>query len=176
MKMKINELLMNIRNKSFKLKTGLQIKTYLPIKEKQALAQLIINECTEEVDGVIQLDSMQQYLSYVKYMILLHTNLEYSDEDYDKLCSTEYMETSLLNAIMSHFGPDAEECSRILNLMLDDYMRQNSIECAIGRFLNGLNNTANNLATSLSNFDASSIIPKDFDIENFNQMLNKYVK
>lgn len=174
--MKINELLMNIRNKDFKLKTGLKIKTYLPIKEKQAIAQLIINECTDEVNGVIELDSIQQYLSYVKYMILLHTNLDYSDEDYDKLCSTEYNETSLLNAIMSNFGPDAEECSRILNLMLDDYMRQNSIECAVGRFLNGLNNTVNNLTASLNNFDVNSILPKDFDVETFNQMLNKYVQ
>ena len=174
--MKINELLANIRNKSFKLDSGLQVKKYLPMKEKQNIAILIINECTNEVNDVIELDSMQQYLSYVKYMILMHTNLEYADEDYDKLCSAEYMETNLLNAIMSCFAPDAEECSRILNLMLDDYMRQNSIECALGRFLNGLNITINNLAASLSDFDVSSIIPKDFDTESFNQVLKKYVK
>lgn len=174
--MKINELLMNIKNKTFKLQSGLQIKTYLPMKEKKAVAQLIINESTDEVDGVIKLDSIQQYLSYVKYMILLHTNLEYSDEDYDTLCYTEYMDSNLLNAIMSHFGPDAEECSRILNLMLDDYMRENSIEYTVGRFLNGLGETINNFATSLSSFDANSILPKDFDVEKFNQMLNKYVK
>lgn len=174
--MKMNELLMNIKNKTFKLDSGLQVKKYLPFKEKKNIAILIINECTNEVNGVIELDSMQQYLSYVKYMILMHTNLEYTDEDYDKLCSTEYMETNLLNAIMSCFGPDAEECSRVLNLMLDDYMRQNSIESAVGRFLNGLNNTIDNLAASLSDFDVSSIIPKDFDVESFNQVLKKYVK
>jgi hypothetical protein len=174
--MRVNELLMNIRNKSFKLQTGLQIKQYLPIREKQAIAHLIINECTDEVNGVIELDSMQQYLSYVKHMILMHTNLDYSDEDYDKLCSTEYMETNLLNAIMSCFGPDAEECSRILNLMLDDYMRRNSIEHMVGKFLNSLNNAVDNLAASLSNFDISSVVPKDLDIERFNQMLKQYVK
>lgn len=174
--MKIAELLANIRNKSFKLDSGLQVKKYLPMKEKKNIAILIINECTNEVNGIVELDSLQQYLSYVKYMILMHTNLEYSDEDYDKLCSTEYMETNLLNAIMECFGADAQECSRILNLMLDDYMRQNSIECAVGRFLNGLNSTINNLATSLSDFDVSSIIPKDFDTESFNQVLKKYVK
>ena len=173
--MKVNELLMNIRNKDFKLKTGLQVKKYLPIKEKQAIAQLVINECTEEVNGVIKLNSLQQYLSYVKYMILMHTNLDYSDEDYDKLCSTEYMETNLLNAILSNFGPDAEECSRILNLMLDDYMRENSIEYTVGKFLSNLNNTINALTTTFSAMDINSILPQDIDVESFNNFLKNYI-
>lgn len=175
--MKIQELLINIKNKSFKL-NGLElgIKKYLPIKEKQMIAQLIINECTENIDGVIKLDSIKQYMSYVKYMIQFHTNLDYTDNDYDILCSTGYMDSNLLTAIMSCFGSDAEECSRILNLMLDDYMRENSIEHSIGRFLHELQNTINNFSTSLSGLDASSLLPQNFDVEKFNQILNKYMK
>ena len=37
--MKVNELLMNIKNKDFKLERGLQIKTYLPMEAKKAIAQ-----------------------------------------------------------------------------------------------------------------------------------------
>ena len=175
--MKINELLMNIKNKSFKL-NGLElgVKKYLPIQEKQMIAQLIINECTEEVNGVIKLDSIKQYLSYVKYMIKFHTNLEYADDDYDTLCATEYMETNLLNAIISCFGTDAEECSRILNLMLDDYMRDNSIECSVGRFLSDLSENINSLSAAFSTIDINSILPKDIDTERFNQFLKQYIK
>lgn len=161
--MKISQLLMNIKLKTFNMERELRVKKYLPIKEKQMLAQLIINECTENVNGVIKLDSMKQYLSYVKYMIKFHTNLEYTEDDYDTLCSTEYMESNLLNVIMSCFGSDAEECSRILNLMLDDYMRENSIECSIGRFLSGLSNTIDGLSESFG----------DVDIK---EMLKQYVK
>jgi hypothetical protein len=161
--MKMHQLLMNIKLKTFDMGRELHVKKYLPIKEKQMIAQLIINECTEEINGVIKLDSMKQYLSYVKYMIKFHTNLEYTEDDYDTLCSTEYMESNLLNAIMSCFGSDAEECSRILNLMLDDYMRDNSIECSVGRFLGGLSNAIDSLSTSFGDIDV-------------NQMLKQYVK
>lgn len=174
--MKINELLVNIKNKNFNIEKELQIKTYLSMLEKKDIAKQIIDECTTNEYGAIRLDSVQQYLSYVKHMILKHTNLEYTDDDYDILCQTAYLDSTLLNEIMSCFGADAEECSRILNLMLDDYMRENSIESSIGKFLNGLNYTIDNFAASLSNFNVDSILPEDMDVEKFNTFLNKYMK
>jgi hypothetical protein len=47
--------------------------------------------------------------------------------------------------------------------MLDDYMRENSIECSIGRFLSGLSNTIDGLSESFG----------DVDIK---EMLKQYVK
>lgn len=174
--MKAQELLENIKNGNFDIATALEVKTYLPIKQKQMIAQLIINECTEQVNGVIKLDSMKQYLSYVKYMIKFYTNLEYTDDDYDALCGTEYGETTLVDAIMSCYLADAKECSRILNLMLDDYMRENSIEVSIGKFMNSLTNTVNGISEKIGNFDMSQIIPEGIDIDKFNGFLEQYVK
>lgn len=174
--MKVQELLLNIKNKNFNMEKELAVKEYLPIQKKQAIAQLIINECTENIDGVIKLNSIKQYMAYVRYMILMHTNLDYSDEDYDALCSTEYENTTLLNYIMAYFGLDAEECSRILNLMLDDYMRENSIEVVIGKFFNGLTNNINSFASSLGNINLKGILPEDIDTEKFNAFLNTYIK
>ena len=124
--MKIQELLMAIHCKDFNMEKEIQVKKYLPIEEKKLIAKGIIYECTEEVNGVIKVDSVQQYLSYVKYMILRHTNLEYTPEDYDILCSN-----NLLNDLMECFGEDAQECSRILNLMMDDYMQESTIEFTV---------------------------------------------
>ena len=76
--MTVNELLMNIKNKEFSLERGLQVKKYLPMEVKKTIAQGIIYDCTNEADGVIKVDSVQRYLSYVKYMITMHTNLEYT--------------------------------------------------------------------------------------------------
>ena len=174
--MKINELLTNIKNKEFNLERGLQVKKYLPMEVKKTIAKGIIYDCTEVEDGVIKVDSVQRYLSYVKYMITMHTNLEYTDDDYDKLCSTEYGETTLLNAVVQCFDTDAKECSRILNFMMDDYLQESSMEFSIARFLNNLNNTINNLSDKISNTFADVTIPEDLDMEKLSGFLNNYIK
>ena len=148
--MKVQELLMSIHNKEFNLEKRLDVKKYLPIELKKTIAQSIIYDCTSEEDGVIKVDSVERYMSYVRHMITMHTNLEYTDENYDALCSTEYGGTTLLNAVMKCFEADATECSRILNLVTDDYMQEHSIENAVSQFLYKLNNSIGGLADLLT--------------------------
>lgn len=174
--MKINELLMNIKNKEFKLESGLQIKKYLPIEVKKTVAQAIIYDCTEEEFGVIKVDSVEQYMSYVRHMIISHTNLEYTDEDYDTLCSTEYGEITLLNAIMNCFGEDAKECTRVLNLMMDDHMQEMTIEFAIAKFLSGLNKSIDSLVKKFGDVDLQSVVPDSVDMNKLSTFLQDYMK
>ena len=169
--MKVQELLMNIKNKEFKLDKGLEVKKYLPIEVKKTIAQSIIYDCTDDVDGAIKVDSVQKYMSYVRYMIITHTNLEYTDEDYDALCSTEYNEMTLLNAIIDCFGDDAKECTRILNLMVDDYMQEMTIEFSIAKFLNGLNVVIGGFADKINGFDLGSMIPDNVDMNKLGDFL-----
>lgn len=178
--MKVNELLMNIHNKEFNLERGLQVKKYLPIEVKKTIAQGIIFECTDEENGAIKVDSVQRYLSYVRYMITTHTNLEYTDEDYDTLCSTEYKETSLLNAIVSCFQSDANECNRILDLMMDDYIENNStsnqIVSAVNGFINSLTSIIKGLENKVSDMKIDELIPNDLDLSQLSEFLNNYKK
>ena len=178
--MKVQELLMNIKNKEFKLERGLEVKKYLPMEAKKTIAKAIIYDCTSDENGIVKVDSVQRYMSYVRYMITTHTNLKYTDEDYDALCSTEYGETTLLNAIMKCFEADATECSRILNLMTDDFMQEHSIENSVGQFLYGLNSTISNFANvingKVSDFNLQEVISKDFDLDGVRNFLNKYIK
>ena len=174
--MKVQELLVNIKNKEFKLEKHLQVKKYLPIEVKKAVAQSIIYDCTNDDQGIIKVDSVQRYMSYVRHMITMHTNLEYTDEDYDALCSTEYSETTLLNAIMDCFGDDAKECSRILNLVMDDYMQEMSLEVTVAQFLNGLSGTIGSLANKLGGFDFKSMIPDVVDMNKLGNFLQNYIK
>ena len=174
--MKVQELLMNITNKEFKLERGLEVKKYLPIEVKKSIAQAIVYECTENENGAIKVNSVQRYLSYVRYMITTHTNLEYTDEDYDALCSTEYGETNLLNAIMDCFAVDAKECSRILNLMMDDIMQEISIEFTVAKFLNGLNESIGGLAKKFGDFDMNAIIPDSVDMNKLGSFLQDYIR
>jgi len=115
---------------------------------------------------------VQQYLSYVKYMILRHTNLEYTYEDYDKLCSNMYNDKTLLNAIMDCFVDDAKECTRIMNLMTSDYMQQNSLEFIVGQFLNGIGEA---LKDKIESFDLQSFLPNDIDKNKIVNFLNNYM-
>lgn len=175
--MKMQELLTNIHNKDFNLERGLQVKKYLPIEVKKTIAQGIIYDCIIVEDGVAKVDSVQRYLSYVKYMITMHTNLEYTDEDYDALCSTEYGETTLLNAIVKTFESDANECNRILGLMMDDYLENNAVEnqivVAVNKFLSGLSNIAKAIEDKIDSVNLDDILPENFDMNKLNDFLNK---
>ena len=177
--MKIDTLLANIRNKSFDLARGLQVKTYLPMDVKKTIAKGIIYDCTDDSEGVVKVDSVERYMSYVKYMITMHTNLEYTNEDYDKLCSAEYRDMNLLNAIMSCFGDDAQECSRILDSMMDDLLMENSLEYSVAKFVNNLNKHIGDLAEKLNSkidgFDIQSVLG-NVDTDKLNMFLNKYIK
>lgn len=176
--MKVNELLMNIHNKEFNLERGLQVRKYLPIEVKKTIAQGIIYDCTENDNGAIKVDSVQRYMSYVRFMITTHTNLEYIDDDYDTLCSTEYGDMTLLSAIIECFGADAQECSRILDLMMDDYMQEMSIEYTVARLvydISGmLSGLAGNINEKISNM--KSDLPQGTDMEKLNTFLNTYIK
>lgn len=173
--MKINELLQNVNSGNLDIENMIQVKKYLPIEEKKIIAQGIIYECTERVSGTIKVNSLQRYLSYVKYMIKHHTNLEYMPEDYDELCSS-----GLLNSIMECFAEDAQECSRVLDLMMDDYMQESTIEFTIAKFLDNLSDIVEDLADKLNqrieSMDLSSVIPKDMDKGKLVDFLNTYVK
>lgn len=173
--MKIFELIENMSREDFDMATELQVKKYLPIEEKKLIAQGIMYECIEEVDGALKVDSVQRYLSYVKYMILRHTNLEYTHADYDALC-----EHGLLDKIIECFGEDAAECSRILNLMMDDRMREMSIEFTVAKFLGNLAGELGGLSEKFSqkieNMDFGSVIPKGVDANRLVNFLNTYVK
>ena len=166
--MKVQELLMSIHNKEFDLEKRLEVKKYLPIEMKKTIAEAIIYESINEYNGAIQVDSLKRYLSYVKYMIVYHTNLEYSDEHYDALCSTEYGNSTLLNEIVTLFKGDANECTRILDLMMDDYLENHSastqVIVAVNQFLGGLNDIIKSFEGKISSLNLQDMIPEGVDV------------
>ena len=178
--MKVQELVLNINNKEFKLDRGLEVKTYLPIEVKKTIAKGIMYDCTTEENGVIKIDSVQRYMSYVRYMITNHTNLEYTDEDYDALCSTKYGEATLLNAVISVFQSDANECNRILDMMMDDYFDNNIAENSAASVFNVLVNNFTRITTMLEdnikNIDLKKMLPDGLDLNLLADFLNKTPK
>ena len=178
--MKVQELVNKINDDNFDLEKELEIKKYLPIDVKKTIAQSIIYECASEENGAVQIDSVQKYLSYMRYMITTHTSLEYTDEDYDALCSTAVNGKPLRDVIIRYFDDDATECKRILNYMANDYLKENSLEFALIGFVSNLNVKLAGLAEMISGkiegLDLNEIMPKDVDMDKINVFLNKYIK
>lgn len=183
--MKVQELLASMRRSNFNMEKELQVTKYLPMDVKQTIARGIIYECTNSDDGAIKVDSVQQYLSYVKYMIKYHTNLEYEDTDYDVLCSSVYKdaegnECGVLGAIMDCFGEDAKECSRIMGMMMDDYLQENSMEFAVAKLLNKLSGMlagfADKMNEKIGDIDLASMIPDGVDMDKLSGFLSDYIK
>lgn len=168
--MRVNDLINKMNAEGFNLAETIEAKTYLPIVLKKVIAQEIVYDCTSEDNGVIKVDSFERYMSYVRHMITEHTNLEYTDEDYDILCSTEYNGQSLLNAIMSCFGEDAKECSRVLEMVMGDYMQDTTLESILAK-------TLYNLETKLGSFvekmadNTKNMIPEGMDIEGLSKLI-----
>lgn len=177
--MTINELLECMNNDSFDLYNELQIKKYLPLEIKKTIAQGIIFECTSNEYGAIKVDSVQRHLSYVKYMLTMYTNLEYTDDDYDTLCSTEFKNTSLLDAIIECFKLEAQECEKIIGFMIDDYMYENSIESVAVMLMNKLSASLGDISEKINekigDVDINSILPDDVDKEKLSKFLNNYI-
>ena len=96
------------------------------------------------------------------------------------LCSTAYHDSTLLNAIMKCFESDATECSRILNLVTDDFVKEHSIENVVAQFLHNLNNSLETITATLgdkiNSFDIKTLLPQDFDGGKMNNFLQQYVK
>ena len=174
--MKVKELVANMHNDGFNLQDVLQVNKYLPMEVKRTIAQSVIFECANEVDGITQFDSVQKYLAYIRHMITLHTCLEYTDADYDVLCATEYADGTLIGAIFECFERDADECEMVLELMMDDVMRELSIDASVAKIANKIDELANKFADKIDGVDLASIMPKGLDVERINGFLNKYMK
>lgn len=153
------------KEKNKKMNVILETKKYLPIAEKRAIAQQVINACTEEKDGIIVVDSVTKYIIFTMVIIANYTNLEFETlDDYDALC-----EADLLNAVLATFADEYARVNDILNMMLGDMMQTNTVETAVMGVLNKVNDGMDAIIEALvnkideMNFDLDSIDPNMID-------------
>lgn len=116
------------------LREVLEIKTYIPFREKRAVVEMVVAQNITEEDGIKRSDSINQYVSFVTAMITLHTNLEFSEDpvtDYDLLA-----ESGLLSQIIAEFKTSYDECDILLKMALAMELEDNNINVLVGKFLN----------------------------------------
>lgn len=114
---------------------ALEIKRYLPIKEKCATVNTLLKKLYEEEEKncfMIVRNSVSEELTYTIEGILHYTNLEISTlDDYDFL-----KETGLMEEIISAIGADFKEYVRIFLMKADDHAKKiNSVDGVVNRII-----------------------------------------
>lgn len=160
------------------LKKELEIKSYIPFRDKRKIAEMIVAQNIEEVDGIKRYDSINGYVSLVVASIKAHTNLEWSADpvaDYDLLA-----ESKLLPQIIAEFQDSHNEIDIIRKMALEMELEDNNVKALIGRFLNKisgvLDDVVNIAKDKFENFNPKDVFGVDIkeeDLAKFIGLLDK---
>ena len=163
------------------IKKELEVREYVPFKEKRAIIELLVLKNIEVVDGVKKHDAISGYVSFVSAMLVAHTNLELSEDpvaDYDVLS-----ENKLLAPIIETFRESYDECDVLLKMALTSELEDNNVNMLFGRFLNNilerLDSVGEVIKSTIGEVDINSILGEQFnqeDIAKLSSFLNKYNK
>ena len=159
------------------LNKELEIKTYIPFRTKREIAEIVVAQNTDLVDGIKKHDSVSAYISFIIASLTAHTNLEFGDDpvaDYDLLA-----ESGLLPKIIAEFESSHSECDIILKMVLAMELEDNNINVLVGKFLNGLfqklDGVGDVLKDKLNSVDLKNVLGnfKQEDLAKLSGFLNK---
>lgn len=182
--MKINEFIENYKAKKFMvtkngadekseyLRRELEIKSYIPFREKRKIAEMIVAQNIKEVDGIKKYDDINSYVSLIVASIVAHTNLEFGEDvvaDYDLLA-----ESGLLPQIIAEFQSSHEEIGILLKMAITAELEDNNVNVLVGRFLNSvlkkLDNVVDGVKGLVGNTDLKELLGMNFENEDLAQL------
>ena len=163
------------------IRKELEVREYVPFKEKRAIVELLAMKSIDIVDGVKKHDSISSYISFVSAVLVAHTNLELSNDpitDYDMLS-----ENHLLTPIIGTFKESYDEFDVLFKMALANELEDNNVNMTFARFLNSilerLDAVGEVLKSTVGNVDINSILGEQFnaeDIAKLSSFLDKYNK
>lgn len=163
------------------IRKELEVREYVPFKEKRAIVELLVMKSIDIVDGVKKHDSISSYISFVSAVLVAHTNLELSNDpivDYDILS-----ENHLLTPIIGTFKESYDEFDVLFKMALANELEDNNVNMTFARFLNSilerLDSVGEVLKSTVGNVDINSILGEQFnaeDIAKLSSFLDKYNK
>ena len=149
------------------IRKELDVKSYIPFRDKRKIAEMIVEQNIKEVDGIKKYDSIDGYIDLMIASIASHTNLAFSNDpvaDYDMLA-----ESGLLPKIMAEFQGSHDEIDIILKMALAMELEDNNVNALVGRFLNKismlLDGVVEVVKDGLADFDLADILGDEFNKE-----------
>lgn len=146
------------------LRGELQIKKYIPFIEKRKIAEMVVEQNIEVVDGIKKYSNIDAYIGFIMTSVVAHTNLECSDNpiaDYDLLA-----ENGLLAQIVAEFQESHNEIDILLKMALATELEDNNPGALIGRFLDGVLKKLDGASSVLKGFIGDLDLRDVFNDEN----------
>ena len=158
--MKVNYLIKNIDNEDFDLIGKLKVNTYIPVMDKQKIIMDIIAACTDEVDGIVEIDYLKMDIYFKMRMLKEHTNLDISD-DFDGMVEQfdALYKSRVMNRALALFEDDYDFMYDMLMQKLEDLEKENSLE----RHLVRIAYKFNGMLDEFGDVDFSKLLPEGMD-------------
>lgn len=160
------------------LKKNLEIRTYVPFREKRVIAETVVAQNIELVNGIKKYDNINSYLTFVIAMLISYTNLEVSEDpvaDYDLLA-----ESGLLPFIIEEFKDEYDEVDVLVKMLIASELEDNNVNVLINNFLQGILKTMDGageiIKSMVEKIDINDILGGSFkeeDLSKLNDLLNK---
>lgn len=156
------------------IRKELGIKTYIPFRDKRQIAEMVVEQNIEVVDGIKKYNSIDAYIGFIMASIVAHTNLTCSDDpiaDYDLLA-----ESGLLPQIVAEFQESHNEIDILLKMALASELEDNNPGALIGRFLDNILKKLDGAAGTLNGLIDNLDLEEMFSEENVTKivgLLNK---
>ena len=167
-----------LNDKAEWIREQLKIKKYIPFMEKRKIAEMVVEQNIEVVDGIKKYDKISAYISLIMASIIAHTSLECSDDpisDYDLLA-----ESGLLPEVLATFAGSHQEIDLLVHMALDMELEDNQINAIIGRLSNKISGTLDVIVDTAKDkfekLDLSKVLGADFseeDLTTIRGFLNK---
>ena len=155
------------------IKKELEIKPYIPFRDKRKIAEIIVAQNIKEVDGIKKYDSIDGYVALIVASIVAHTNLEFGQDpvaDYDILA-----ESGLLPQIIAQFQGSHDEIDIVLKMALAMELEDNNVSALIGRFLNKISGVIDGVVEAvkdkIGDFDFEDILGGDLKKEDITRLM-----
>ena len=172
--MLVKDFIKKSKKGNINLEKILEIRTYIPIAEKRAILEDILERCITIEDGAPTCDYILKRMAFELAMIKYHTNLEIditSEEDYDELRNIE------IN-FYEFYEADYDECHSLIEGMEKELRSQYSIESSIVRLSDKISSNIEGLVDSVTKtiggFDMSKFGFEGKELNQFKDLLNKY--
>jgi hypothetical protein len=146
------------------IRKELEVKEYIPFREKRMVAEMIVTQNIKEIDGIKKYDNIDGYIGFVVASIAAHTNIEFSSDpvaDYDLLA-----ESGLLPQIVAEFQESHNEIDILLKMALASELEDNNPGALIGRFLDGILKKLDGAAGVINGFIGNLDLKEIFSEEN----------
>ena len=109
------------------LKTMLNIRTYIPIAEKKAIIETVLDECFRVEDGILICDCALKNVAFELAMVKYHTDLDVDITSYDNY---DELHTVLL-CLRMEYAEDYDACDTLFNEMERELRAKHSVEASM---------------------------------------------